>query len=57
MSQGDYLKHKISSHVLQDLPQQPSIITSKQYSEYKRYQLANSITSTNNTYSMLLPST
>lgn len=57
MSQGDYLKHKISSHVLQEQAHLPPILGSKQYSEYKRYQLANSITSTNNTYSMLLPPT
>ena len=57
MSQGDYLKHKISSHVLQEQAHLPPILGSKQYSEYKRYQLANSITSTNNTYSMLLPQT
>ena len=57
MSQGDYLKHKISSHVLQQQAHLPPILGSKQYSEYKRYHLANSITSTNNTYSMLLPPT
>lgn len=57
MSQGDYLKHKISSHVLKEQAQLPSILGSKQYSEYKRYQLANNIPNTKNTYSMLLPST
>lgn len=55
MSQGDYLKHKINSVVLKEQEKLSPVLTGRQYSQYKRYQLANTVTSSNNTYSVLLP--
>lgn len=55
MSQGDYLKHKINSHLLKDQLKFQPVIDSRKYSEFKRYQLANSITNSNISYQQLEP--
>lgn len=55
MSQSDYLKHKRSATLLASQSDLEPILTGTQYSNYTRYQLANTITNTKNTYSMLLP--
>ena len=48
MSQGDYLKHKINSHILKSQTELPNVLNSRLYTEFMRYQIANSITNTNN---------
>jgi hypothetical protein len=55
MSQGDYLKHKINSHILKSQTELPSVLNSRLYTEFVRYQIANSITNTNNAHQQLEP--
>ena len=52
MSQGDYIRHKISAHKIGDLP---SVLGGRKYAQLTRYQLANSITNTKPSYQQLLP--
>lgn len=54
MSQGDYLKHKVTAHILKTQENLPAVLTAKSYTEYKRYQLAKSITSSSTSYEQLL---
>ena len=55
MSQGDYLKHKINSHILKSQTELPNVLNSRLYTEFMRYQIANSITNTNNANQQLEP--
>lgn len=55
MSQGDYLKHKINSHILASQTELPNVLNSRLYTEFIRYQIANSITNTNNANQQLEP--
>lgn len=50
MSQGDYIRHKISARTIGDLP---SVISSRKYAELVRYQLANTIPNTKPSYQEL----
>lgn len=56
MSQSDYLRRKRISNVLNlDAAKNP-IYRSKQYVDFKQYQLENEITSTNISYRKIVPS-
>jgi hypothetical protein len=54
MSQGDYLKHKVTATLLKSQSTLPAILTGDAYTSYKRFQLANTIASTSTSYEQLL---
>lgn len=54
MSQGDYLKHKVTATLLKNQSTLPAVLTGDSYTSYKRFQLANTIASTSTSYEQLL---
>ena len=64
MSQSDYLKHKKTAHILKQQERQVAdnakkelraVLGSGEYTDFKRYELSNSIVNTNTNYNKLVP--
>ena len=54
MSQGDYLKHKKTAHILKENKLKP-VLTSQDYLSFKQFQIVNTIENNETNYGELVP--
>ena len=54
MSQGDYLKHKKTAHILKE-NNLPPVLTGSDYASYKRYHIVNTVENDETNYGELVP--
>ncbi len=54
MSQGDYLKHKKTAHLLKEDKLNP-VLTGNEYASFKQFQIVNTVESNETNYGELVP--
>ena len=55
MSQSDYISHKKIAHILKDQENLGNVLNSQEYTDFKTFELSNTIIDSNITYNGILP--